>query len=324
MIIAETPLRLSFNGGGTDFEDFYKLHEGAVLSTAIDKSVYVIGKKRFDDKIYLNWSKKEIVDRVDDIEHELIREAMRMTGVDRGVEITTLSDVPAEGSGLGSSSSITVALLHALYAYQNRLVTAEELARQACEIEIDIVGKPIGKQDQYIAAYGGMRFIVFTAQGVRVNDTKFKESTKTDLNEHLMLFYLGNTRSASKILETQKANIGINIEILKEKTGLAYRTRYALERGFLDEFGQLLGTSWELKRKLNPSTTNDAIDTVYQQAKDAGALGGKVVGAGGGGFILLYCPIQLKDSVRSKLAHLQELPFRFSDTGSRIIFGYRR
>ena len=322
MIIAETPLRLSFNGGGTDFEGFYKDHSGAVISTAIDKSVYVVVKERFDDKIYLNWSKKEIVNDIDDIEHELIREAMRMTGVRRGIEITTLSDVPAEGSGLGSSSSITVALLHALHSYQNRLVTAEELAQQACEIEIDILKKPIGKQDQYIAAYGGMKFISFSSSGIKVSDSTLSTGLRTSLNEHLLLFYVGNTRSANKILEKQKSNIGINIAILEEKTRLAYRTREALELENLGLFGELLDLSWELKKRLNPDTTNSTIDDIYCQAKEAGAVGGKVVGAGGGGFILLYCPIQARNAVRVKLRHLQELPFRFNNKGSRIIFGY--
>lgn len=324
MIVVETPLRLSFNGGGTDFEDFYNLNEGAVLSTTIDKSVFVIVKERFDDKIYLNWSKKEIVDKVNDIEHELIREAMKLTGVERGVEITTLSDIPSEGSGLGSSSSITVGLLHALHTYQGRLVTAEDLAQQACKIEIDILGKPIGKQDQYIAAYGGMRFITFSKVKIQVDNIKISKRTKMGLNESLLLFYVGNTRQASDILKKQKEHIRINIPLLNLKIKLAYDTRRALEVGSLDKFSQLLGTGWTLKKKLDSNTTNRAIDSMYQQAENAGASSGKIVGAGGGGFLLLYCPASKKNSVRSALSPLKELPFQFTNVGSRVIFDYRR
>ena len=246
MIVVETPLRLSFNGGGTDFEDFYKNSEGAVLSSTIDKSIYIIVKERFDDRIYLNWSKKEIVDRVDGIEHELIREAMRFTGVKKGIEITTLSDVPSEGSGLGSSSSILVGLLHALHTYQGKLVTSRILAQQACKIEIDILGKPIGKQDQYIAAYGDMRFITFNSRGIKVANTKITPRTKVILGDHLLLFYTGISRSSGKILEKQKANIEFNLSILEEKVKLAYDTRAALEKGQFDKFGELLGHGWEL------------------------------------------------------------------------------
>lgn len=324
MIVVETPLRLSFNGGGTDFEDFYKDHGGAVLSAAIDKSVFVIVKERFDNKIYLNWSKKEIVDKVDEIEHELIREAMKLTGVYQGVEITTLSDVPSEGSGLGSSSSITVGLLHALYTYQNRLVTAEDLAQQACKIEIDILGKPIGKQDQYIAAYGNMKFITFSREKIKVENVNISSTTKRRLNEHLLLFYTGNTRDANKILKKQKATIKFNLPILKEKIMLAYNTKQAIEEKSFDEFGELLDQGWNLKRKLNPDTTNTEIDDMYQQAKSAGASGGKVVGAGGGGFMLLYVPMNKRSAVRASMAHLEELPFHFAEDGSKVIFNYGR
>ena len=324
MIVVETPLRLSFNGGGTDFEDFYRDHGGAVLSAAIDKSVFVIVKRRFDNKIYLNWSKKEIVDKVDEIEHELIREAMKLTGVCQGVEITTLSDVPSEGSGLGSSSSITVALLHALYTYQGHLVTAEDLAQQACKIEIDILGKPIGKQDQYIAAYGNMKFITFSKKEIKVENVNISPMVKRRLNEHLLLFYTGNTRDANKILKKQKATIKFNLPILKEKIMLAYTTKQAIEEESFDEFGKLLDQGWNLKRKLNPDTTNTGIDDMYQQAKGAGALGGKVVGAGGGGFMLLYVPMNKRSAVRASMAHLEELPFHFAEVGSKVIFNYRK
>jgi len=324
MIVVQTPLRVSFLGGSTDFEDFYKEYGGAVLSTAIDKSVFVIVKERFDDKIYLNWSKKEIVDKVDDIEHELIREAMRMTGVDEGVEISTLSDVPSEGSGLGSSSSITVGLLHALYAYAGELVTAEELAERACEIEIDILGKPIGKQDQYIAAFGNMRFMEFQDRGVRVESVNISTEAKRRLNENLLLFYTGVTRRADGILVEQRSNIKDSVEPLREMVEIALRGRALLEVGSFDRFGKILDEGWSLKRRLARGITNRRIDRIYQSAKDAGALGGKVCGAGGGGFILLYCPVEKRECVRIKLAHLREFPFSFQTEGSRVIFDSRR
>lgn len=323
MIVTKTPLRISLLGGGSDFEDYYKEYGGAVLSTAIEKSVYVIVKERFDDKIYINYSKKEIVDRVDDIKHDLVRGAMELTGVEKGIEITTLSDIPSEGSGLGSSSSITVALLHALYAYRGVLVTAEELARQACQIEVEMMGKPIGRQDQYISAFGGMRFITFSDKGIEVEDVKIDEDTKLRLEENLLLYYTGVTRKADDILVKQKANIPRNNNILEGLVRFAKAGRNLLEMGKLDEFGVLLDKGWQLKKQLAGGISNESINRIYQRALDAGAIGGKVVGAGGGGFLLLYCPNLKKDSVRAELKDLREMPFRFSQDGSKIIFDYR-
>ncbi len=319
MIVVQTPLRISFLGGGTDFEGFYKNNSGAVLSTAIDKSVFVIVKERFDNRIYLNWSKKEIVDKVDDIEHELIREAMRITEVKKGIEITILSDIPSEGSGLGSSSSITVGLLQALYTYQNKLVTARELAEQACKIEIDILGKPIGKQDQYIVAYGGMRFITFGKE-VKVESI---DCNKRKLGESLMLLFTGTTRQSSEILKEQKANIRDTFPILEEIRNLTYLGREDLEKGEFNRFGELIHCSWNLKKKLASKITNHGIDKIYTSALKAGAIGGKILGGGGGGFMLLYCPVDKRDKIRETL-ELRELPFRFEQDGSKVIFNYRR
>ena len=202
MIITQTPLRISFAGGGTDFPDYYRQDTGRVLSTAIDKYLFVIVKERFDNRIYVNYSQKEIVDRIDDLQHELVREAMRKTGVLDGVEITTLADIPSEGSGLGSSSSITVGLLNALYAYQGEQVPAERLAREACEIEIDILGKPIGVQDQYIAAYGGLRLFTFGSEGrVQADRVNMTDIMRRRLSNNLMLFFTNRTRRSSEILE---------------------------------------------------------------------------------------------------------------------------
>jgi D-glycero-alpha-D-manno-heptose-7-phosphate kinase len=322
MIVVQTPLRISFLGGGTDFEDFYKVHGGAVLSTAIDKYVFVIVKERFDDFICVNYTQRERVEQVDNLKHELVREAMKITGVSKGIEITTLADVPAEGTGLGSSSSVSVGLLQALYAYYGEIKTAETLANEACDIEINRLKKPIGKQDQYIAAYGNMCFITFDNK-IQVTRLNIPGDMKRKLNERLLCFYTGVTRKSSDILEEQKANITDKSAVLNEMCKLAIAGKAALETGELDEFGRLLHTSWELKKSLASKVSNSAIDEMYEASRKAGAIGGKISGAGGGGFLLLYCPKEKQDDIRNTL-HLKELPFRFEKDGSKVIFNYRR
>lgn len=323
MIIVQTPLRVSFLGGGTDFEDFYLNYGGAVLSTAIDKYAFVVMKERYDDMIYVNYSKKEIVSNVNDLEHELVREAMKMTGVEKGVEISTFVDV-REGTGLGSSSSITVGLLQSLYAYKGEAETANTLAREACQIEVDILGKPMGRQDQYIAAYGNMRFITFDAQGVNAEKMLLSKEGKTKLNERLMLFFTKRTRRSGEILAEQKANIAERVEVLKEMTRLAYRGKEAISREAFDELGEMLHQGWQLKRQLASKVSNSGLDELYQAALNSGAIGGKLTGAGGGGFLLLYAPPQRRDDIRSALWGLEEIPFRFEADGSKVIFNYRR
>ncbi len=324
VIISQTPVRISFLGGGTDFPDFYMENGGAVLSTAIDKYVFVVLKERFDDLIYVNYSKKEIVSEVSQLKHELIREAMRLTGVCRGVEITTLADIPSEGSGLGSSSSITVGLLQALHAYQGVVKSAEELAREACQIELDILGKPIGKQDQYIAAYGNIRFITFSSDGIRVESVHLGEEAKRRLNQNLILFFTGRTRSADTILVEQRQNIDSRLEELRHMKSLAAKARQCLLDGAWDDFGCLLDEGWEYKKCLAGGITDPNLDGMYAAARKAGALGGKVTGAGGGGFLLLYCPPKRQDEVRAAMKHLRELPFRLERDGSKVIFNIRR
>lgn len=323
MIIVQTPLRISFLGGGTDFEDFYLNHGGAVLSTAIDKSTQVFIKERYDDMIYVNYSKKEIAKNVDELQHELVREAMKMAKIEKGVEISTFVDV-REGSGLGSSSSITVGLLQALYAYKGENKDNETLAREACKIEIDIVGKPIGKQDQYIAAYGNMRFITFTREGVKVEEVPLSKEGKRRLNERFILFFTNRTREAKDILTEQKANIPERIDVLSEMKKLAFRGKDALLAGAFDDFGEMLHQSWQLKKQLASKISNPELNEMYEVALKNGALGGKITGAGGGGFLLLYCQSGRKDDVRSALRGLEEVPFRFEPDGSKVIFNYRR
>lgn len=324
MIVVQTPLRLSFVGGGTDFRQYYAERGGAVLTSAIDKYVFVIVKERFDDLIYVNYSQKEIVDDVASIKHDLVREAMRLTGVTRGVEITTLADIPSEGTGLGSSSSITVGLLNALYAYKGESVGAERLAREACQIEIETLGSPIGVQDQYIAAYGGVRFLSFNHHGVDVERVDLSPLQRRLLDENLLLFYTGMTRKSAEILQQQKANIKSRQDVLDQMRDLAHQARETLASGDLDGFGAMLRRGWELKRQLASKISNDMIDLALEKAQQAGAVGGKVTGAGGGGFLLVYCPKEHRDRVRAALSGMRELPFRFEQDGSKVIFNYRR
>ena len=325
MIVVQTPLRISFLGGGSDFADYYLKHGGFVITSAIDKYIFVVLKERFDDMIYINYSIKEIVDTVDDIRHNLIREALKITGVSKGIELTTLADIPSEGSGLGSSSSITVGLLQALSTYKGEVRTQEELAMDACHIEIDLAGQPIGKQDQYIASYGNMRAINFNKDGsVDPKKLYISESSKRRLNDNLMLFYTDRTREARSVLNEQTAKLTKNIDNLHELVSLAKLGEKCLLQGAFDEFGEMLNKSWIVKKQLANSITNPEIDKIYDTAIKAGAIGGKITGAGGGGFLLLYCPKLNQADVRSALKNLRELSFNFERDGTNIMLNTRR
>ena len=326
MIIVKTPLRISFVGGGSDMAAFYHRHEGRVVSTAIDKFVFAIVKERFDDMIYINYSRKECVASVDQIQHDLVREAMRLTGVEKGIEITTLADIPSTGSGLGSSSSITVALLHALHTFSHRLVTAEQLAREACRIEIDILGKPIGKQDQYAAAYGGVNRFVFHPDGsTRRKPVPLSGSAGRKVSASLLLYYTGITRSADTILTRQKKNLGSGdkIETMKEMVDLVDPFATAMENADIATCGVLMNRNWELKQGMAAGIANDRIDAMYRTAMDAGALAGKIAGAGGGGFLLLVVPRERQNAVFEAMKGYRELPFMMEASGSKVIFDDR-
>lgn len=322
MIIVQTPLRVSFFGGGTDFPAYYLAEGGCVLTSSIDKYIFLMIKQRFDDFIRVGYTKTEIVETVDQVQHELIREAMRRTGIRCGVEITTMGDIPA-GTGLGSSSAVTVGALHAMYAYSSEMVVAERLAQEACQIEIDTLGKPIGKQDQYISAYGGLRFLEFCPNGEVVSTrVELDPAIERRFSESLLLFYTGVTREAASILEEQKHKVAANAADLREIKRMAYQARADLCDGKLNDFGALLDESWTVKKRLASQISNGKIEEIYQRAKKAGALGGKIAGAGGGGFLLLFCPPEKRESVRGALGDLRELPFQLTRDGTKVIFNH--
>jgi D-glycero-alpha-D-manno-heptose-7-phosphate kinase len=324
MIITRTPLRVSFAGGGTDLRAFYGQERGAVLSTAIDKYIYVAVNRKFDKKVRASYSVTEIVERAADLKHELIREALKLVGLVGGIEITSISDVPSQGTGLGSSSSYTVGLLNALYAFTGQLVSAERLASEACRIEIEICGKPIGKQDQYIAAYGGLQHIQFNPdESVFVDPIPSGNEIKEPLQKNLLMLYTGITRSANNVLHEQRKNTeqkGAAVAGLRKMRDLADQLRASLCAGNLDGFGETLHSGWMLKRTLASGISNGMIDRWYDTARRHGALGGKLLGAGGGGFLLLYAHPDRQAEICRALPDLQPMPFRFAPQGSKIIF----
>jgi D-glycero-alpha-D-manno-heptose-7-phosphate kinase len=323
MIITQTPLRISFLGGGTDFADFYRREGGCVVSAAIDKYIYVIIKQRFDARIRVGYTRTEMVDSLDEIQHELVRESLRLSGITRQVEVATMGDIPSEGTGLGSSSTVTVGCLNAMYTYLGDPKDPQRLAQDACRIEIETLGKPIGKQDQYIAAYGGLRFIEFGRDGsVQVHRLHQSDSARARLSESLLLFWTGISRSASSVLQEQKDNIGDRMDTLREMKALAVQARSCLEAEAFDELGLLMHRGWEFKKGLASGITTPALDEMYAAARRAGAIGGKITGAGGGGFLLLYAPRPRQDDVRAALRHLRELPMSLEPDGSKVIFNF--
>ena len=325
MIIVQTPLRISFFGGGTDFPSFFMEEGGCVLSSAIDKYIFVTVKERFDRKLRVGYTQTEMVDDVDSIRHDLIRECLRLTGICEGLEVTTMGDIPSEGSGLGSSSTVTVGALQAMYMQLGEIVSAERLAREACTIEIDTLKKPIGIQDQYIAAYGGFRFFEFRSDGeVSVEKIRLSADAYRMLNDNFLLFFTGVSRKADTVLKEQKSNIKDRLIELRMIKQMAYEARHDIELGNFDAIGALLHQSWELKKRLSRTVSNETINEIYDSARRSGALGGKITGAGGGGFLLLYTPYEKQSTVRNALSGLQELPFRLEEDGSKVILNYRR
>jgi len=325
MLITRSPLRISLGGGGTDLPSYYEEHGGFLISAAIDKYVWVTVSRPFVRGVFLKYSQLEHVDRVEQIEHPIIREAFAMMGItDPQHEITTLADIPA-GTGLGSSGSFTTALIKALHSFERRLLLPGDLARLACELEIDRLGRPVGKQDQYIAAYGGITCFEFDRSGaVHAEPLAMSQSTLHELEDHLLLFFTGFSRNASDMLKDQdqrtKQADAAMIENLHYMKDLGRRSRVALEQGQLAGFGELMHEHWERKRKRSTGMTNPRIDEWYELGRSAGAIGGKLVGAGGGGFLMFYAPEPQRVRSAMASAQLEEVRFRFDFDGTRVVF----
>ena len=328
MIISRTPVRISFLGGGTDLPSFYEQEEGAVLSTSINKYMYITVNDRFDDSYRLSYSKTEIVKSVDEIEHKIINVVLkkyaslaREKNGNRGLEILSMADIPG-GTGLGSSSSFTVSLLHAMKAHCGVFQSASDLAREASEIEIDILHEPIGKQDQYAAAFGGLQFIRFLPDGQVSSDPVIcSKKEKADLQSSMLLLYTGKTRSASAVLTEQKSKTSEKREALREMAKLAYNMKRKLEESApISKIGELLHEGWQIKKSLASGIADSQIDQWYQGALDAGAWGGKILGAGGGGFLLVLCDPSKKTKIAAALKDLRPIDVEFDSFGSKIIF----
>jgi D-glycero-alpha-D-manno-heptose-7-phosphate kinase len=324
VIISKTPLRMSFTGGGSDMSAYYLREQGAVLSTSINKYIYVTVNSKFDNGVRVAYSKNEEVAVVGDIEHPIVRASLNYMGIDGGVEITTVADIPAKGTGLGSSSSFTVGLLNALYAYQGRRCQKSRLAEEGCTIEIDRCGEPIGKQDQYAAAFGGLNLIEFSSdESVRTTPIICSAARIREFNSNLLVFYTGKTRSASDILRQQSQDLGHDqkkLQALKRMVAITYELRSELEHGDLEALGSFLHENWLLKKTLNKSISSSEIDAWYEIACKNGALGGKLMGAGAGGFLMFYAPAELHDKIAASLSPLKKIDIQFEREGSQIIF----
>lgn len=320
MIITRTPFRVSFMGGGSDLREFY-LHNsyGAVISAAIQKYIYIVIHPYFQSKIRIKYSKTEDVETIDEIQHPIVRECLRKVQIETGIEIASFADVPA-GTGLGSSSSFTVGLLHALYAYKGQIVPKERIAREACEIEIDILKEPIGKQDQYAAAFGNINYIRFNKdETVDVSPMLLTDATKQRLEKNLCLYYVGGKRKASGILCEQKQNMAVNKNVrnVQAMVSLTEELRVALQKEDISAIGSLLHKGWLLKKDLASGISNEEIDGLYEKALHHGATGGKLLGAGGTGFLLLYSD---DHEILGKCLGCRTLPFQIDREGTKILF----
>lgn len=323
LIISRTPLRISLVGGGTDLPSFCDTHGGAVVSTSVDKWIHVIVAPRFEGDIRVSYSRTEIVDTAGQVAHELVREALRVTGLPRGLDILTLADVPSRGTGLGSSSAVTIGLLNALYGYQGVYKSPVQLAEEAAEIEITALEKPIGKQDHYAAALGGFNFMEFLAGGgVRTEPLVCPPGTLERLHSSILLFFTGKQRPASSVLITQRQGIldGHAVAPLKAMRDLAYELRDALGTGHDERVGEIMHRGWELKRSLAKGISDAETDALYATARANGATGGKLLGAGGGGFFLVLAPAERHASIRRSMEGLREVPVKFSLRGTQIMY----
>lgn len=323
MIITRTPLRISFVGGGSDLKEFYSKEPGAVVSTAIDKYIYVMVNPRQDKLIRLAYSQSEYAEDVSQLKHNIIRESLKLLDVKNGVDITYSGDLTIDrvGTGLGASSALTVGVLNALHFFQGEKATPEQLAREACKIEIEILGHPIGKQDQYVAAYGGINHIRFYPNDeVEVRPISMFEESKKTLERNLLLFYTGLTSDSIVVLSEQKEKTSANGIILAKMASLADTVSNMFTSGKLAQFGNILHKNWVYKKQLASLVSNNIIDESYEKGLAAGAEGGKVLGSGGGGFLLFYCPPHKHLILKQALSHLEELQFNFAAEGSKIIY----
>ena len=323
MIITRTPFRISFAGGGSDLPSFYEKHEGCVISTSINKYMYISVHPTFNrEETIIKYNKTEIVKNVNNIQHPIAKQLLLDHELN-GIEIVSTADIPS-GTGLSTSSAYTIGLIHALYAYQGKYCSQERIASEACDLEINKLGEPIGKQDQYGTAIGGLKFIRFLQDGsVDVEPLIIDRKVKEELNNNLLLFYTGLTHSASTILEEQSKNIvneNDKFNNLVEMTKLTYDMKDALTSGDLKSFGEILNKNWLLKQKLASSISNDTVSKYYDIAINNGALGGKLLGAGGGGFLLFYCEKENQEKLRKALSDLVELPFDVENSGTKIIY----
>jgi len=324
MIITRSPLRISLGGGGTDLPSYYKKHSGFLIAAAIDRYVYITLHQTFVTDLIVKYSQLERVKHASELRHPIIREAMRLVGIDGPyVEITSMADIPA-GTGLGSSGSFTTALLKALHAHKKNIVHPRELAEQACHIEIDLLKEPVGKQDQYIAAYGGLTCFQFLPNGhVEAHPLKVDSETLYNLEDNLLLFFTGYSRAAGSILKeqddksrTSDKEMIDNLHFVKD---LGYQSQEALEKGDLPRFGELMNVHWERKKQRSGGMSNPDIDKWYKLAMDNGALGGKLIGAGGGGFLMFYAADKTRLRHAMRQTGLTEVRFRFDFEGTKVV-----
>jgi D-glycero-alpha-D-manno-heptose-7-phosphate kinase len=330
MIVSRAPVRFSLGGGGTDLPSYAREHGGFVVAAAVDKFVFVCAARRFYENIRLAYAESEIVDSVDQIKHRIFREAIRMSGIPRGIELHSLADVPAN-TGLGSSSSFTVALLNALHVFKREFVPVEQLAREACQLEIEILKEPIGKQDQYIAAYGGISAMTFATDGsVTVERLSLREEVIDELETNLLIYYSGVERAASTVLTEQAKTIVENrhdaVQRMHRIKALGHETKRILLAGDIDGYGEMLHEHWTNKRRLAANMADSSIDEHYEAARKAGAVGGKLMGAGGGGFFMFYVRAGDRRRVQEVLAArgLRPMRFRFDFDGARIMANFHR
>jgi D-glycero-alpha-D-manno-heptose-7-phosphate kinase len=324
MIISKTPFRMSFVGGGSDLPSFYREEMGAVLSTSIEKYMYICVNRKFENRIRINYHKSEEVDNREQIQHPLVRAAMEVTGVIGQIDISSLADIPSKGSGLGSSSSYTVGLLNALYAYQNKFVSKGDLAKQACDIEINRCGEPIGKQDQYAAAFGGLNLIRFHPDdSVSVDPIICRPDTLQRLEDSILVFFTGRTRSASGVLAQQLISTKekpSSRKLLRRMVKLAFDMKSQLESGYVENVGEILDENWRTKVQLSSGITDSQIDEWYKRGLANGATGGKILGAGNGGFLMFYAPPSSHERIKAAISELKSVKFRFDRSGTQVVF----